>query len=110
MSGMNDIGKICLHSIMKDTASLISSMNDIGKIFLQYERYCEFDLRYEWYWENLSPVWKILWVSSLVCMILGRRLSSMKDSVSLISGLNDIGKFGLQYEWYCEFDLWYEWH
>ena len=34
--------------------------------------------------------------------------SSLNDTVCLISGMNDIGKFCLQYDTYCEFDLWYE--
>ena len=38
-------------------------------------------------------------------MILGRFVSIMKDTVGLISSMNDIGKISLQYELYCEFDL-----
>ena len=51
---------------------------------------------------------------------IGKIVSSMKDTVSLISSMNDIEKiylqyerycvFSLQYELYCEFDLWYERH
>ena len=38
-------------------------------------------------------------------MILGRLVSSMNYTVSLISSINDIGKICRQYETYCEFDL-----
>ena len=108
---------------MNNTVSLISGMNAIGKICLQYERYCEFNLWYEW---NINGtvclisgimVWmiSISFVSSMkhivwsrVWMILASFVSSMKHTVSLMSGMNDIGKFYLQYQTYC--DLWYEWY